>query len=107
MPDAKCSLVALPAGPVQPGAAIGSRLACFVRTRLPHVRNVTGADSVAPGACMQAYRSIPVNILRAGVALLRGAFLLLVFRPGLSGQCRVEAPACLSFLAAGNKRPGR
>jgi hypothetical protein len=107
MPDAKSSPVALPATPVQPAPAIGSLLACFVRIRLSHVRNVTDALSLAPGACMQAYRSIPLKTLRASSALLRGAFLLLVFRPGLSGQCRVEAPACLSFLAAGKNRPGR
>jgi hypothetical protein len=56
---------------------------------------------------MPAHRSIPLKTLRAGGALLRGAFLLLLFRPGLSGQCRVKTPACLSFLTARRNLRGR
>jgi hypothetical protein len=55
---------------------------------------------------MPAHRLIPLKTLRAGGALLRGAFLLLLFRPGLSGQCKVKAPACLSFLTAEKNRHG-
>ena len=53
---------------------------------------------------MQANRFSPLKPLRAGVALLRGALLLLVFRPGLSGQCSARPPACLAFLA--RRQPG-
>jgi hypothetical protein len=56
---------------------------------------------------MPAHRSIPLKSLRTGAALLRGAFLLLMFRPGLSGQCKVKAPACLSFLTSGKNPHGR
>lgn len=55
---------------------------------------------------MQANRFRPLIILRVGGALLRGALLLLVFRPGLSGQCSVPTPACLAFLARRRHRPG-
>jgi hypothetical protein len=55
---------------------------------------------------MPAHESMPVTIFRAGGALLRGAFLLLLFRPGLTGQCKTEVPACLSFLAKGKSRHG-
>ncbi|WP_283093310.1 hypothetical protein [Noviherbaspirillum sp. L7-7A] len=41
-----------------------------------------------------------MKTVRIGGALLRGAFLLLMFRPSLSGQCKVKAPACLSFLTS-------
>jgi len=50
--------------------------------------------------------SIALKTLRAGSALLRGAFLLLVFRPGVSGQCKARTPDCLSFLAAGKDSTG-
>ncbi len=56
---------------------------------------------------MPVHRTIPAKILHASGALLRGAFLLLLFRPSLTGQCRAEAPACLSFVAARKKRPAR
>jgi len=56
---------------------------------------------------MQANRFSPRKPLRAGGALLRGALLLLVFRPGLSGQCSAQTPACLAFLAARQPRSGR
>jgi hypothetical protein len=47
---------------------------------------------------------IPLHVIRAGAVLLRGAFLLLVFRPGLSGQCSTQVPACLAFLAPAKRR---
>ena len=47
---------------------------------------------------------IPLHVIRAGAVLLRGAFLLLVFRPGLSGQCSMQVPACLAFLAPAKRR---
>ncbi|WP_194715688.1 hypothetical protein [Noviherbaspirillum soli] len=56
---------------------------------------------------MQANRLSPLPTLRAGGALLRGALLLLIFRPGLSGQCSARAPACLAFLARRQHRSGR
>jgi hypothetical protein len=55
---------------------------------------------------MQDHRSIPLKTLCAAAALLRGAFLLLVFRPGLCGQCKAQQPACLSFLETRKNQPG-
>jgi hypothetical protein len=54
---------------------------------------------------MHTNRSTPLRALRAGAALLRGAVLLLLFRPGVCGQCKAQAPACLAFLQSARKRP--
>jgi hypothetical protein len=60
----------------------------FRANPLRHARPIPGLFFPARGVCIQANRFSPLKTLHAGGALLRGApLLVLVFRPGLSGQC--------------------